>query len=250
MRPFPLYFNELSLTSQNLHSAERLDVVLRFINTLKEAKRKRPDIELHNSLSLYECDMGAGDYLHIILGGNNYIDHWRFIKSLVQKAPWDVSNLTVNVILNAQQPIGLTLALENCSAAISLPSAQAWKNSGISIIVAGNEESVPNLSAPEHVNYWSNLFRDFGVDASASSIVFQGDFLVRMYQRDHNPPHVHVECSGYKATIDIRRFDILGGRLPSHVSSGVIDWIKQNQLELQQGWERCRAGAYPIPIGN
>ena len=250
MRPFPLYLNELSLTVQILHPAERLGVVLGFINTLHAAKQKRLDVELHNSLSLYECDIGGGEYLCTVLRGNNYIDHWRFIKSLVQKTPWDVRNLTVVMLSNAQQAIGLALALENHSAAISLPSTQLWKSSEISVTVEDSEESVPNLSAPDHVNHWSELFRDFGIDASASSVVFQGDFLVRMFQREHNPPHVHIEYSGYKATIDIRRLDILGGRLPAHISSGAINWIQQNQSVLLESWDRCRAGAHPIHIGN
>jgi len=250
MRPFPLYLNELSLSFENLHPAEKLDVVLRFINTLKEVKLKRPDIELHNSLSLYECDLGSGDYLRTLLGGNNYVDHWRFIKALTQKAPWDVSSLTVNIVLNGQQVIGLALALESRSAAISLPSAQEWGNSEISVTIVDTEKLVPHLSAPEHVIHWNDLLRDFGVVAPASSVVFHGDFIVRMYQREHNPPHVHIECADHAATIDIRKFDTLGGKLPPHVSIGVVNWIKQNQLELLKNWERCRAGAYPITINN
>jgi hypothetical protein len=246
--PIPVYLNEHSLSVQNFTAPEKLEIVLGFINTLITAKEKRSDLELHNTSSLYECDIGAGDYLSTILKGNNFYDQWRFIRSLAQRAPWDVNNLAINILLNGKPAVGLALALENKSAAVSLASEQAWKNNKVEVSIAASKEVVPNLSAPEHVNFWSELFRDFGVHVSASSVVFRGDFLIRMYQREHNPPHVHVEFAEHAATVDIRTLDTLGGRLPQHILGDVTSWINQNQAQLLLSWERCRAGSHPLVI--
>lgn len=251
MIPFPLFLNELSLSIQNHHEKKKLEAVLGFVDTLKAAKQRRPDIELHNSLSLYECDIGNGDYLFTILKGNNYVDHWRFIRSLAQKAPWDISGLTVNVQFKEQDATGIALALENRSATISLSSDDVWKNSEIRVSVAGTEGIVPNLAIPEHVIHWNEMLRDFGVHVSTSSVVFQdGAIQMHMFLRDHNPPHLHFQYSGCWAVINIHTFDIMEGHPPSHVSSYIARWTRQYQQELIQNWERCCDGVHPLLISQ
>lgn len=249
--PLPLYLNELSLSIQNFTQAKKLEMVLGFIDTLRTAKKKRPDIELHSSSSLYECEIGNGDYFCTILKSHHYDDHWRFIKILVQRTPLDMNNMTVNVLLNAQQATGVALALKNRSAAVSLRSHQAWENCAISVTVEDVEKLVHNLAIPEHVNALDELFCNYGINVSASSVVFQdGAIQVRMFLDDHNPPHIHVDFPDYTARINLRTFDIMDGRLPQHVSSSIISWARQNQQELLANWERCRAGNHPFLIGN
>ena len=38
---------------------------------------------------------------------------------------------------------------------------------------------------------------------------------ITIYHNDHNPPHIHAEYAGNKATIDIQNASILNGYLPT-----------------------------------
>ena len=38
--------------------------------------------------------------------------------------------------------------------------------------------------------------------------------IIRMFFRDHNPPHFHAEYQGMEALFDIQTLEILGGDLP------------------------------------
>ena len=38
--------------------------------------------------------------------------------------------------------------------------------------------------------------------------------IIRMFYRDHNPPHFHALYGDYEAIIDIEHNEIIGGYLP------------------------------------
>ena len=64
--------------------------------------------------------------------------------------------------------------------------------------------------------------------------------VIRMYSRDHSPPHFHAEYSGYEALIGIDDFANMRGRLPSRASGLVIEWASLHQDELREAWERAQ----------
>lgn len=65
--------------------------------------------------------------------------------------------------------------------------------------------------------------------------------LIVMYFNDHNPPHFHAKYSGYEA---IFGFDgqIIEGEIPKRAVKFVQEWITYHHTELEQNWEKARAG--------
>jgi hypothetical protein len=63
--------------------------------------------------------------------------------------------------------------------------------------------------------------------------------VIRMYARDHAPPHFHAEYGGYEALVAIEDFGEMRGRLPMRARRLVIEWASLHQAELQEAWERA-----------
>ena len=64
--------------------------------------------------------------------------------------------------------------------------------------------------------------------------------IVRMYVRDHGPPHFHVVYSGHEASVDIVDFTILEGRLPLRARRLVLRWALLHRDELLEAWNATR----------
>jgi len=61
-----------------------------------------------------------------------------------------------------------------------------------------------------------------------------------MYFNEHNPPHFHVEYNEYKASIDIKTFGVMEGKLPSKVLGLVVEWAEDSQDLLLQNWDNIK----------
>ena len=61
-----------------------------------------------------------------------------------------------------------------------------------------------------------------------------------MYYNEHNPPHFHVEYNGYRASIDIRTFGVMEGKLPEKYLGLVVEWAEDSQEELFQNWNSMK----------
>lgn len=64
--------------------------------------------------------------------------------------------------------------------------------------------------------------------------------IIRMFYRDHNPPHFHAFYGEHQALIDIQKNEILSGSLPPRVLGIVVEWAALHQLELLENWERAK----------
>ena len=64
--------------------------------------------------------------------------------------------------------------------------------------------------------------------------------IIRMFYRDHNPPHFHAVYSKFEAIIDIEKNELISGYLPPRVLGLVTEWTALNQKELMENWERAR----------
>ena len=53
--------------------------------------------------------------------------------------------------------------------------------------------------------------------------IFLG-IIIKMYYREHNPPHFHADYGEHKAIIDIRKLELWSGYLPPRVLGLVIEW--------------------------
>ena len=64
--------------------------------------------------------------------------------------------------------------------------------------------------------------------------------IIRMFYRDHHPPHFHAVYSNFEAIIDIEKNKLISGYLPPRVLGLVTEWTALNQKELMENWERAR----------
>lgn len=68
---------------------------------------------------------------------------------------------------------------------------------------------------------------------------FLGVFI-RMFYRDHNPPHFHAFYGEHQALIDIQKNELLSGTLPPRVLGLVVELTALHQKELLENWERAK----------
>ena len=64
--------------------------------------------------------------------------------------------------------------------------------------------------------------------------------VIRMFYRDHNPPHFHAVYSNFEAIIDIEKNELISGFLPPRVLGLVTECTALHQKELMDNWERAR----------
>jgi hypothetical protein len=69
--------------------------------------------------------------------------------------------------------------------------------------------------------------------------VFYG-IMIRMYWRDHAPPHLHAIYQGFEALIAIEKGEVIGGQLPPNALRIVQEWVLLRRIELLENWQRGR----------
>ncbi|MEI6816075.1 MAG: DUF4160 domain-containing protein [Bacteroidota bacterium] len=60
--------------------------------------------------------------------------------------------------------------------------------------------------------------------------------IIKMYIKDHNPPHFHAEYQDYVGEYDIQTLDLINGKLPPRVHALVIEWASYHKKELMEDW--------------
>ena len=64
---------------------------------------------------------------------------------------------------------------------------------------------------------------------------------IRMYFKDHPPPHFEAVYGEHEANVAIDTGEVIDGRLPSSAARLVKQWTLAHQHELRSNWERARA---------
>jgi hypothetical protein len=64
---------------------------------------------------------------------------------------------------------------------------------------------------------------------------------IRMYFRDHPPPHFVAIYAEYEANVSIETGEVIEGRLPRTAARLVKQWTLAHQAELHGNWNRVRA---------
>ena len=64
--------------------------------------------------------------------------------------------------------------------------------------------------------------------------------VIRMYYRDHAPPHFHATYGDYEITVEIET-GVFAGRFPRRALAAVLEWFREHQDELRENWERARS---------
>ena len=65
--------------------------------------------------------------------------------------------------------------------------------------------------------------------------VFYG-ITIKIFQGDHNPPHIHVTYGEFKAQIEIATGRVIAGRLPPRSLQMVKGWLKLRRPQVQKAW--------------
>ena len=60
---------------------------------------------------------------------------------------------------------------------------------------------------------------------------------VKIFQGDHNPPHIHVSYGEFKALVDINTGRIIAGDLPFRSHKLVKEWLKLRRVDVLRAWE-------------
>ena len=72
--------------------------------------------------------------------------------------------------------------------------------------------------------------------------------IIRMFWREHGPPHFHAQYGRHAAIIDIRTLETVRGTLPSRARVLILEWALAHRTELLENWELCAAKQPPKPI--
>lgn len=73
---------------------------------------------------------------------------------------------------------------------------------------------------------------------------------IRMYVRDHPPPHFLAVYGEYEANVAIDTGEVIAGVLPKRAARLVQEWALAHQSELRENWRRARAGEQPEKIAG
>jgi hypothetical protein len=73
---------------------------------------------------------------------------------------------------------------------------------------------------------------------------------IRMYVRDHSPPHFHAVYGEHEANVSIETGDVIEGSLPKIAARIVKEWALAKRQQLRDNWARARAGRQPERIAG
>ena len=63
-----------------------------------------------------------------------------------------------------------------------------------------------------------------------------GGFRIKMFLKDHNPPHVHVLSNGYRALVSVMEASVLRGEIDAKFRDEALRWVSQNRTMLMRKW--------------
>ena len=63
--------------------------------------------------------------------------------------------------------------------------------------------------------------------------------VIRMFYRDHAPPHFHAEYSDYEITVDIET-GVVEGKFPKRALRAVLEWADIHRDDLLADWHLAR----------
>jgi hypothetical protein len=73
--------------------------------------------------------------------------------------------------------------------------------------------------------------------------------VIRMFYKEHEPPHFHAEYQGQQAKCDLGD-KIIAGHIRSQTARGLIRrWAVSPRRDLEANWEKMKAGRSLDRIG-
>lgn len=77
--------------------------------------------------------------------------------------------------------------------------------------------------------------------------VFYG-IVIRMFVKDHPPPHFHALYGDHRARVSIETGAIVDGELPPRAMRLVREWAALHRPELEANWERAERMEPALPV--
>lgn len=66
--------------------------------------------------------------------------------------------------------------------------------------------------------------------------------VIKMFYREHRPPHVHVEHHGQKAVFDFKG-NVIAGEINSPTATKLVkEWIALRRDDLENNWHKMEEG--------
>lgn len=71
---------------------------------------------------------------------------------------------------------------------------------------------------------------------------------IRMFYKDHMPPHFHADYAGATESVDIRNGKVIAGNLPRRAHRLVLEWWDEHRDELLEMWNTQSLGKKIPPL--
>ena len=72
--------------------------------------------------------------------------------------------------------------------------------------------------------------------------------IIRMYYREHPPPHFHAKVAEHTASYSINTLALIEGDLPRRAHGLVLEWAALHREERRENWERAQGQEPLLPI--
>jgi hypothetical protein len=66
--------------------------------------------------------------------------------------------------------------------------------------------------------------------------------IIKMFARDHNPPHFHASFGCHEALFDIRTGKRIDGEFPPNKQILITAWVLLRKKELMKNWNSLSKG--------
>lgn len=261
MQGFHFFINDLSHPFQDFDRPQKLGCVLNLIEVLWRVKKTaKGEIAVVSNVPLPRCDLGNGDHMGSLLQGGDYRDEWRRLLEIEDKNTFEgeIFHLTSETRYKGTFSNAMNWVWHLDTAIISFLSVDDWKAFQLPVEVsevsevAGEHEvglftqdvNLRNISSLEHCEHW-RTFLTGGVDAKSAQVYNCEDFTIKMYLRDHRPPHIHVFENGNAAVISLEKCNVMQGSISGHKLKQVADLVNNNRDIFNENWGLCREGKLP-----
>lgn len=67
--------------------------------------------------------------------------------------------------------------------------------------------------------------------------------LIKMFSKEHNPPHLHAIYGNFKASFSLQSAQIIEGEFPPQKAALVTAWIILHQEQLLKNWNGLLKGS-------
>ena len=64
--------------------------------------------------------------------------------------------------------------------------------------------------------------------------------VVKLFYKEHNPPHFHAEYGSDEVLIEIRTLAVFAGKIPPRALGLIMEWASLHQEELLELWNDAR----------